>query len=220
MRATLPVLLATVTLLGACSSGDGTTADSRPSVPVAVPEQTPAARTPEPSRSVPSPRPSGQPVTTVKFAKPAASGRQPAGITYDTALVPVGASATVDVTTADGKTTVALSVQGVRPDRKFGAHVHTKPCGAKPDASGPHYQNKKDPVTPSVDPAYANPQNEVWLDFATDSKGAGHSSATVDWTFRKDQAHSVVIHAQPTNTHPGHAGTAGDRLACLTVSAF
>lgn len=193
MRTTLTILLAAV-LLTACSA-------SRP----------PASES--------KPHGDGQ-TTSVEFAPPAKSGKQPAGITYDTALVPTGATAVVSTSTTGGRTQVRLSVKKLRPDHKFGAHVHTRPCGAKPADAGPHYQNRKDPVSPSVDPAFANPENEVWLDFVTDAKGNGDAVAVLDWTFRPGGAHSVVIHAQPTSTHAGHAGTAGERLACIAVAAF
>ena len=76
-----------------------------------------------------------------------------------------------------------------------------------------------DPVQPSVDPAYANPQNEVWLDLTTDGEGAGSATTTVAWGFeRAPRAQSVVIHAMPTATGAGRAGTAGDRAACVTVA--
>ncbi|ONI91465.1 hypothetical protein ALI22I_09010 [Saccharothrix sp. ALI-22-I] len=91
--------------------------------------------------------------------------------------------------------------------------MHTKVCGAKPADAGPHYQNEKDPVSPSVDPKYASPDNEIWLDFTTDDKGSATSSATVDWQFRKGDANAIVLHDTHTHTEPGKAGTAGDRLA-------
>jgi len=69
-----------------------------------------------------------------------------------------------------------------------------------------------------VDPAYANPENEIWLDFTTDAEGAASAETTVEWTFPADRrAASVIIHAMPTATAPGEAGTAGDRAACVTV---
>ncbi|MEV0039171.1 superoxide dismutase family protein [Streptomyces sp. NPDC050804] len=114
-------------------------------------------------------------------------------------------------------TTVRLRVSGLLPDRMYGAHVHTGPCGRAPEAAGPHYQNVEDPVQPSTDPAYANAENEVWLDFTTDAGGHGAAVSRHDWRFRPGGARSVVIHEHHTSTAPGAAGTAGARLACLTV---
>lgn len=148
---------------------------------------------------------------------PAASGDQPKGITYDVQRIPVGAKLSTGASVANGQTKVELKVSGLLPDTKYGSHVHTKPCGAKPADSGPHYQHEKDPVTPSVDPKYANAENEIWLDFTTDAQGAATATATVKWEFRGGEANSVVVHAAHTSTEHGKAGTAGDRLACLTA---
>jgi Cu-Zn family superoxide dismutase len=145
-------------------------------------------------------------------------------VTYDPALVPTGATAEITVSETGselgGGTTVMLVVGGLQKVRAYGAHLHTKPCGAAPADSGPHLQHRPDPAAsaspPSVDPSYANPTNEVWLDFTTDGEGAAQSSATVGWTF--DPApRSLVIHAQSTRTAPGEAGTAGARVACLSL---
>lgn len=162
--------------------------------------------------------PSVKPIAETALAAPAASGDQPAGITYDVARIPVGARLSTGSTVSDGRTTVELKVSGLLPDTKYGSHVHTKPCGAKPADSGPHYQNSKDPVSPSVDPRYANAENEIWLDFTTDAQGAASAEATVAWEFRKGEANAVVVHAAHTSTEHGKAGTAGDRLACLTAT--
>lgn len=140
----------------------------------------------------------------------------PTAVTYDSA-VPVGADVTVVQRRVDGRMSVLLSVDGVESDRDFGAHVHTKPCGAKPEDSGPHYQHKVDPTQPSVDPEFANADNEVWLDFDSDAKGRGHARSQHTWDFRAGEARSVVIHEHTTHTGEGHAGQAGERLACLAV---
>lgn len=139
--------------------------------------------------------------------------------TYDEIAVPAGSRIEVDEEEDNGRTTVRLRVSGLEANRDFGAHVHVRACGPAPSDSGPHYQNELDPAatpdSPSTDPAYANPQNEIWLDFTTDENGNADSSTTVDWEFRDDEANSVVIHAQHTMTEAGSAGQAGDRLACV-----
>ncbi|GAA0901806.1 hypothetical protein GCM10009558_091980 [Virgisporangium aurantiacum] len=141
-------------------------------------------------------------------------------ITYNELLVPVGATAGVTIEETDGGTTVTLVVAGLQKTRAYGAHLHVKPWGAAPADSGGHLQHSHDPAAssspPSVDPSYANPGNEVWLDFTTDDTGAARSSVTVDWTF-DPKPRSLVIHAQSTKTGPGEAGTAGVRAACLTL---
>jgi Cu-Zn family superoxide dismutase len=139
-------------------------------------------------------------------------------ITYNPALVPAGAKVTVASIAKGAETQVNLNVTGLQANHMYGAHAHTKPCGAKPTDSGPHYQNTPDPVQPSVDAAFANANNEVWLDFTTDAKGDATASATVKWQFRTGSANAVVIHAAHTSTEQGKAGTAGDRLACVTAA--
>ncbi|MFF3753389.1 superoxide dismutase family protein [Streptomyces sp. NPDC002018] len=166
------------------------------------------------------------------FAPPSPSQLSNA-LTYDVTKVPVGSRVSVVQQSgesdgggdgvhageqADGAaTTVLLRVSGLLPDRMYGAHVHTEPCGRAPEAAGPHYQNVMDPNQPSTDPAYANPGNEVWLDFTTDAGGHGTAESRHDWRFRPGGARSLVIHEHHTSTGPGEAGTAGARLACLTV---
>ncbi|GAA1519361.1 hypothetical protein GCM10009677_60820 [Sphaerisporangium rubeum] len=148
--------------------------------------------------------------------EPYAQGRD--AITYDRKLVPAGAVAAVSyMPVGDGRTQVMLRTRGLLANHKYGAHAHVNTCGAKADDAGPHYQNMKDPKTPSTDPKYANPQNEVWLDFTTDAKGNGLATSAVAWRFTDRQAKSVVLHAEHTHTDAGHAGQAGPRLACLNV---
>jgi Cu-Zn family superoxide dismutase len=152
--------------------------------------------------------------TSAKFESYSATAK---AVTYD-AKVPAGAKITVvGVPTFGGGTTVLLVLNGLQPHRAYGAHVHVKKCGAAPADSGPHFQNVADPVQPSVDPAYANPRNEIWLDVHTDGNGFAHTESTVDWQFTERHARSVVLHNEHTHTKPGEAGTAGPRLACANV---
>ncbi|WHT19191.1 superoxide dismutase [Crossiella sp. CA-258035] len=140
-------------------------------------------------------------------------------VTHDPKLVPEGAGVVVAAThVRHGGTLVLLSVRGLVPQRTYGAHAHTKPCGPAPADSGPHYQDVLDPVQPSVDPKYANASNEIWLDFTTDRHGVGVSKTVVPWHFGERRAKSVVIHFERTKTHHGHAGTAGARLGCVNVN--
>ena len=143
-------------------------------------------------------------------------------ITYDPTIVPSGASATVTRASTGAGTTVRLTVTGMTPNRAYGAHLHSEPCGRTPEHAGPHYQNQPDPKAiaspPSVDPRYANPRNEVWLDFATDAKGSATVRASVAWPFDSvSPPRSLVVHAERTRTAAGKAGTAGPRAACLTL---
>ncbi|MBO3737076.1 superoxide dismutase family protein [Actinoplanes flavus] len=146
-------------------------------------------------------------------------------VTYQPALVPPGARATVTVEKTPAGVRVKLLATGLIPGRVYGAHLHTSPCGEDPAAAGPHYQHRPDPAAgpgrPSVDPAYANPRNEVWLDLTAGRNGVGRSVSAQEWTFdRKRAPWSLVLHAEHTHTGPGEAGTAGARLACLTRDAL
>ncbi len=170
-----------------------------------------------PTPSGASAGPSGDPAGGVRgtFAAWTPGAR---AVTYDPAAVPVGATAYVLAAPAGGGVTVALSVTGMVPGRAYGAHLHTAACTAVPDQAGPHYQHARDPQTPSVDPGYANPRNEVWLDFTADAAGAALTSNEHLWPFDPTRPpRSLVVHAQQTRRTPGAAGTAGPRVACLTL---
>src|SRR4051812_40872345 len=102
-------------------------------------------------------------------------------VRYSTSI-PKGAVARVDaVYDAAGSSIVVLHVKGLAPNTAYGAHAHANACGLTGSAAGPHYQHVVDPHQPSTDPAYANAQNEIWLDFETDSEGNGTGTAKVDW---------------------------------------
>jgi superoxide dismutase, Cu-Zn family len=152
-----------------------------------------------------------------QFAKYA--GASTRAVTYDAKQVPVGANVEVTIETAGMSTQVRLQVAGLQPGRPYGAHLHKKACGASPADAGGHYQNTPDPVQPSTNPKFANAKNEVWLDFRTDAHGAASSQATVPFVLRSGAQgpQSLVIHAMSTATMPGKAGTAGPRLACVTL---
>jgi Cu-Zn family superoxide dismutase len=137
---------------------------------------------------------------------------------YDKKLVPDGARVLVAENIQDNATTVTLSVHGLLPNRTYGAHVHANPCGPNGEDAGAHFQHMADPVKPSVNPEFANSGNEIWLDFTTDAQGNATVARTVEWKFTDARAGSVVIHANPTQTAEGKAGTAGARAACVSVS--
>ncbi|MFB9904483.1 superoxide dismutase family protein [Allokutzneria oryzae] len=174
----------------------------------------------KPTSTVPSSE-QPQPEPTVHTGVLAAPGGPGTAFSYNPAA-PVGAELTVKVTNADTSTTVEFGAKGLQPSRGYAVHAHTKPCGATGADAGPHYQNTIDPAaTPekaSVDPAYANPRNEFWLDVRTDAQGAGTSKTTVPFVFTDRAPASIIVHEKETTaTHHGEAGTAGGRLACLTV---
>ena len=125
--------------------------------------------------------------------------------------IEAGASARVHaVEDASGRTIVTVQVSGLPANREFGSHVHVLGCGV--NKAGGHYQN-----IPGTGAAFANADNEVWLDFETNAAGYATAKATVDWTFRPDGANAVIIHNMHTHDGDPGAGTAGPKLACLDV---
>ena len=137
--------------------------------------------------------------------------------------IPDAARARVQaVYNAAGDTIVTLHVWGLAPNHEYGAHAHKSACGATdPNAAGGHFQNVPFPAGSSAtDPKYANPTNEIWLDLTTDEDGNGVAQTTVPWQFSPERrAGSVMIHSEHTHDGTtGPAGTAGSRLACLTVA--
>ncbi|GAB3481053.1 hypothetical protein GCM10027521_18260 [Amycolatopsis cihanbeyliensis] len=141
-----------------------------------------------------------------------------AAYTYNQQLAPAGAELTVDAEKLDQATRVTFEVNGLLPNRGYAVHVHTDPCGPNGEAAGPHFQKNQNPDSGTHDPAYANPDNEIWLDLRTGEEGEGETTAEVPFTFAERVPASVVVHAQEsTATAPGEAGKAGDRIACLTV---
>jgi Cu-Zn family superoxide dismutase len=136
-------------------------------------------------------------------------------------VMPEGAAARVDaVYDTAGDSTVTLRVRGLRPETEYGAHVHMARCGDSARDAGPDYQHAPNPDPDSPhDPVFQNPVNEIWLDFETDVSGNAVVSSVQPWQFSPDRRPgSVIIHAERTRFGlDGPAGTAGARLACLTV---
>lgn len=142
--------------------------------------------------------------------------------TYDQEAAPPGAELELEVVEGDGTTTVRLSADLLQPNRGYAAHAHTDPCGRNGTDAGPHYQHEIDPAAtperPSVDPAYANPRNEIWLELVTDGRGNAVAETTVPFVFGDRVPSSIVLHEQPkTATEQGRAGSAGGRIACFTA---
>jgi Cu-Zn family superoxide dismutase len=161
--------------------------------------------------------------TTSGTFRPWTDNPTPPAVTYDPRVVPPGATAHLEILPSARGVTVTLQVTGMIPRRSYGAHLHTSPCTATPAQAGPHYQNQHDPKAgpsqPSADPSYANPANEVWLDFTTDASGTASAVADEDWTFSEDYPpKSLIVHSEVTRTAMGVAGMAGPRVACLTLA--
>ena len=121
-------------------------------------------------------------------------------VTYDPGSVPETGKIRV-VVMRDGEASLAIS--GLGPHRYFGAHLNTTACPPSGMDVGPRYQHTVNP-----DPVFANPDNEVWLDFTTDGNGLATSSTVHAWPFDPDRPpRSIVI----------DDGRAPTRLACVNV---
>ncbi|MEV6212807.1 superoxide dismutase family protein [Kitasatospora sp. NPDC051914] len=137
----------------------------------------------------------------------------PVAISHAPDVVPYGAHVRVTVARSGGGTAVSVELTGASPAADLAAHVHTGYCGADPASSGAHYQDVRDPVQPSTDPAYANDRNEVRLALRTDARGDAATRTRVGWAFRPGGAHSLVLHT----VHAAGARAAGARVACVNV---
>jgi superoxide dismutase, Cu-Zn family len=113
--------------------------------------------------------------------------------------------------TSSNESYVAVRVARLPPNRTFGAHVHKLPCDQS--KGGTHYQDVPSPTTPT-DPAYANPTNEIWLDFTTDASGVGFVVSKAAFRIRAGEAKSIVLHTNPTAS----GGIAGAKLACVNLN--
>jgi Cu-Zn family superoxide dismutase len=167
-------LLAVALLAAGCGADPATDAASQP------PQQPTGVPTPSSAPSAPEIRSNAGGAGEANTFEPYRIGAN--AITYDPAIVPAGATAKVITTSAGAGVKVRLVVTGLKPRRAYGAHLHTDPCADTADAAGPHYQHMPDPKAvaspPSVDPKFANPNNEVWLDFTTDAIGSATTTAT------------------------------------------
>lgn len=128
-------------------------------------------------------------------------------VVYDRTLAPDGARTSASVDSGAAGTLSSLTVEGFLPGRVYGAHLHTNACGAKPEDAGPHFQHTHGQISPA---------SEVWLDFKTDAEGSASATAKHAWALTPGHTpKSAVVHAQTTNPKDG---TAGSRVACLTLA--
>ena len=111
----------------------------------------------------------------------------------------------------DGGMQITLSVSGLPPMRGFGSHLHKLACDD--GKAGGHFQHMPAAAVDAStnDPAFANPDNEAWLDFTTDEAGEGTSTADVSWVPPEGGAKAIIVHDRLT----GDGGVAGAKLACL-----
>jgi Cu/Zn superoxide dismutase len=111
-----------------------------------------------------------------------------------------------------GGTIFAFLVRGMPKStwgKRYGVHVHTKPCTANPAAAGPHF------MLPTAPKSLPLGQREIWLDVTVTAGGWALSTRTVMWPIPAGSpANSVVLHAAPTNPKTGEAGA---RVVCMTA---
>ena len=140
-------------------------------------------------------------------------------VTYDPALVPVGSRVAVSAKSADGTTTVRLALRGLQTARRYGAHVHEAPCGADRGLGRPDLPERGRPDAAQRRPAVREPaERDLARLHHRRRRGGQRAGHGRPWgSPPTGAAHSVVIHAWPTATAAGKAGTAGDRVACVTV---
>ena len=128
----------------------------------------------------------------------------------------------MEVDDRGGTTEIRLEVDGLLPNRGYAAHAHATPAARPATRPARTSRTEVDPAAapgkPSTDPAYANPQNEIWLDLRTDGDGDGESRAEVPVRLHRPRPGvDRDPRGRDDGTAPGQAGSAGARLACLTV---
>jgi superoxide dismutase, Cu-Zn family len=157
------------------------------------------------------------PGTTVEAVFDRPDGIAPAtAVSWAPEAVPYGAAVRVVVDRVEGHTTVSMDAEGLAPGHVYPVHAHTRACGTVPADSGPHYQDRRDPVQPSTDPAYLNDRNELWLTLRTDAHGHAAASTTVAWEFRAGEAGSLVLHAGQDG-HGERGRAPAQRVGCVNV---
>lgn len=110
-----------------------------------------------------------------------------------------------ELTRADGKTTTAISLDGLVPDTEYMAHLHTGGCAGS-DPGGPHFK---------FDPQGGDePPNEIHLMFTSNGDGSGKAEVTVDKEVPEGEAGSVVVH---TDGDAMSASAGSQQFAALLV---
>ena len=140
-------------------------------------------------------------------------------VTYDQGLVPPGAVATLSIAQTSSDSRVWFTVAGLLPNRGYGVHLHTDPCGATGADAGPHYEHRRPPVPPAApsQPAPAPAAASASSPASKPASGPGAASATranpsyvnpqnevwLDVTTRADgRASSVATHPWALNPPP------------------
>lgn len=102
---------------------------------------------------------------------------------------------------SDGRTVIALDLEGLQPDNAYEAHLHSGGCD-QADPGGPHF--KFDPK------GSEEPPNEIHLDFVSSGGGDGKARVTSKGEVPLGEAGSIVLHGagdHTTSTDGGEAET-------------
>ena len=113
------------------------------------------------------------------------------------------------LTVSTDATTAKVSVSGLDPAKRYGSHLHNRPCS---EGGGGHYQN--------IEGGTTTPPNELWLSSSADPLGSldpnpggvAHGRGSADWAARlssppQTNARSIVVHEPVTGT----------RIACADL---
>ena len=204
------VLAAAALLAGGCASG-------QPAAPAPArrPRRPRPRRPPPPSR----PRPTEPPMPRARSPPP---DRATNAFTYNPALAPEGAQIEVDVDHRGGSTEVRLDVDGspaepglrrararqrLRPDRR-----RRRPALPEPGRPGRGARASRRPTRPT--PTRRTRSGSTCAPTATATASRARRCRSRSPTGRRRR---VIHEAEATATAPGQAGTAGARLACITV---
>lgn len=105
----------------------------------------------------------------------------------------------------EGETRTSIRLDGLVPDTKYIAHLHTGGCGGE-DPGGPHFK---------FDPSGGDePPNEIHLSFTSNGNGSGKAEVTADREVPEGEAGSVVVH---TDGDAMTAAAGEQRFASLLV---
>ncbi len=136
-------------------------------------------------------------------------------------VVPENATARVEaVYDTAGDSTVTLRVTGLRPSTAYGAHAHANSCGheARGRRSGLPAGAEPGPGDARATGRTRTPGTRSGSTSPRTNRAKRPRRATIGWQFSPERrAGSVIIHAEHTTLGPRAAGTAGARLACLSV---
>ena len=110
------------------------------------------------------------------------------------------------------KVKVTANLKGLKPNQKFGFHVHEfGNCGNKALMAGAHFNPKKRKHgSPSGKEKHLGDLGNL----ESDSKGQVLYSAVMKGKARKFFGRSVIVHALPDDLKSQPTGKSGDRIAC------